>query len=275
MVANYVELLRQRYQGQIDDKADKYIRYATDGAVRMQGLIHDLLTYSRVGRREGAIGPVSLGRVVQRAAENLTAAIGLSDARIDSGPLPIVSGDEAQLVQLFQNLIDNAIKFRGKDLPKIRIDAETRGHGDAARDMTQVSDIWDRVPSPTKTPSHQESPDDSTAETQSQQGSEHSISRSLDPSIPSESVESAKSVDVRSGFVTIRVTDNGIGIDPKHADRIFRLFQRLHTHEEYPGTGIGLAVCKKIVERHGGTIRVESEPGKGSAFVFTLPVYVQ
>jgi PAS domain S-box-containing protein len=204
MVANYVELLRQRYQGQLDDKADKYIRYAANGAIRMQELVHDLLTYSRVGRSELTMKPVSLDRVVTQARENLSVAIGLDDALIESGPLPIVSGDESQLVQLFQNLIDNGIKFRGKELPVIRIDAETRRQGDAE-------------------------------------------------------------------MVTISVADNGIGIDPKQQDRIFRLFQRLHTQEEYPGTGIGLAVCKRIVERQGGTIRVESELGRGSTFTFTLP----
>ena len=216
MVANYVELLRKRYQGQLDDKADKYISYAVDGAVRMQGLIQDLLIYSRAGRWDLNIRSVNLVRVVQRAMENLTAAIGLSGARIESGPLPTVRGDESQLVQLFQNLIDNAIKFRGKELPVIRItaDTETRGRGDAETSVPSV------------------------------------------PSVP---------------FVTISVADNGIGIDPKHGERIFRLFQRLHTHEEYPGTGIGLAVCKKIVERHGGTIRVEPAEGGGSVFRFTLP----
>jgi len=214
MVANYVELLRQRYQGQIDDKADKYIRYAADGAIRMQGLIHDLLTYSRVGRGDLGIKPVNLSRVLQRTMENLTAAIALSDARIESGPLPVVMGDELQFVQLFQNLIDNAMKFRGKDLPKISITADT-----GTRDG---KDTGTRGRGDTK-------------------------------------------------MVTIRVSDNGIGIDPNHQERIFRIFQRLHTAAEYPGTGIGLAVCKKIVERHGGTIRVESEVGKGTTFIFTLP----
>jgi signal transduction histidine kinase len=143
--------------------------------------------------------------VVTQARENLTSVTEKSGAVVKVGPLPTVSGDETQLVQLFQNLIDNAIKFHGPEPPVIRITAD--------------------------------------AET-------------LVPSVP---------------FVTISVTDNGIGIDPKHKERIFRLFQRLHTEQEYPGTGIGLAVCKKIVERHGGTIHVESEPGKGSTFVFTLP----
>ena len=228
MVANYVELLRHRYQGHLDARADKYIQYAVNGAVRMQGLIHDLLTYSRVGRRDMATKPVSLGRVVQQAMDNLAAAISLGDARIESGPLPIVSGDETQLVQLFQNLVDNAIKFRGKAQPVIRITAE----------------------GVKKSRSRGVEPDRKKPE-----GSP------LDPLNPG---------PLKSSFVTISVSDNGIGIDPKHYERIFRLFQRLHTQEEYPGTGIGLAVCKKIVERHGGAIRVEPAAGGGSVFRFTL-----
>jgi PAS domain S-box-containing protein len=200
MVANYVQLLRQRYEGKLDERADKYIGYAADGAVRMQALIHDLLIYSRVGRRELAIKQVRLSRAVQQAMDNLAGVIGQSGARIEAGPLPTVAGDEAQFVQLFQNLFDNAIKFHGATLPVVSVSCCDAG------------DKWD-----------------------------------------------------------CSVGDNGIGIDPKHHERIFRLFQRLHTHEEYPGSGIGLAVCKKIVERHGGTIHVEPAEGGGSIFRFTLP----
>jgi PAS domain S-box-containing protein len=203
MVASYVELLAQRYKGRLDEKADRYIAYASGGAKRMHQLVNDLLAFSRVGTRAAPMTPVSLDRVVAQASENLAVTIEQSGAVIEVGPLPTITADETQLVQLFQNLIDNAIKFRGPERPRIRITADPA-----------VS------------------------------------------SVPS---------------VTIRVADNGIGIDPRHQDRIFRLFQRLHTEQEYPGTGIGLAVCKKIVERHGGTIRVESEPGKGSTFVFMLP----
>jgi PAS domain S-box-containing protein len=220
MVASYVQLLGQRYKGQLDEKADRYIAHASDGAIRMSQLVNDLLSLSRVGTRATPLATVRLDRIVSQARDNLATAIYQSGAEIEIGPLSTVSGDETQLVQLFQNLIDNAVKFHGPEPPVIRIDAETRGHGDAARDMTESAEDSDRVP---------------------------------------------------SQMVTIRVTDNGIGIDPKYADRIFGLFKRLHSEKEYPGTGIGLAVCKKIVERHGGTIRVESEPGKGSTFIFTLP----
>jgi PAS domain S-box-containing protein len=200
MVASYVELLGQRYKGRLDEKADKYIAYASGGAVRMHQLVNDLLAFSRVGTRAAPLAPVSLERVVAQARENLTVAIEQSGAKVKVGPLPTVSGDETQLVQLFQNLFDNAIKFRGATPPVVSVSCHDAGNQ------------WE-----------------------------------------------------------FAVQDNGIGIDPKHQDRIFRLFQRLHSEQEYPGTGIGLAVCKKIVERHGGTIRVESEPGKGSAFIFTLP----
>ena len=200
MVASYVQLLGQRYKGQLDEKADKYIAFASGGAVRMHQLVNDLLAFSRVGTRAAPLAPVILDRVVAQARENLTIAIEQSGAAITVSRLPTVSGDETQLVQLFQNLMDNAIKFRSKQPPKVSVSCHDAGNK------------WQ-----------------------------------------------------------FEVRDNGIGIDPKQGDRIFRLFQRLHTQEEYSGTGIGLAVCKKIVERHGGSIRVESEPGKGSAFIFTLP----
>jgi len=206
MVASYVELLGQRYKGRLDEKADKYIAYASGGAKRMHQLVNDLLAFSRVGTRTAPVAPVSLTRVVAQARGNLAVAIKQSGAVVTVERLPVVCGDQSQLVQLFQNLLDNAIKFRGADKPRITI---------------------------TASPS--------------------------DPSVAS------------VPFVTIRVSDNGIGIDPKHAERIFGLFKRLHTEEEYPGTGIGLAVCKKIVERHGGTIRVEPGEGGGSVFLFSLP----
>ena len=200
MVASYVELLAKRYQGQIDDKADRYIGYALGGARRMQTLINDLLAFSRVGRREEPFTAVDLNRVLTQARLNLRLAIERSGARITSDRLPTVTGDEVQLAQLLQNLLDNAIKFRGGEAPLVQVSAR---------------------------------PDD--------------------------------------GSWVISVHDNGIGIAPPHQDRIFKLFQRLHTQEEYPGTGIGLSLCKKIVERHGGRIQVESEPGKGTTFSFTLP----
>jgi len=200
MVASYVELLAQRYKGRLDEKADKYIAYASGGAVRMHQLVNDLLAFSRVGTRAAPLVPVSLERIVTQARENLTVAIEQSGAKVKIGPLPTVAGDETQLVQLFQNLFDNAIKFRGAAPPEVSVSCRDAG------------DNWECA-----------------------------------------------------------VRDNGIGIDPKHAERIFGLFKRLHTEEEYPGTGIGLAVCKKIVERHGGAIRVEPAEGGGAVFRFTLP----
>jgi len=214
MVSNYVDLLRRRYRTKLDGQADKYIDYAAGGAKRMQALITDLLTFSRAGRREWQTTRVDLNQVFQRALCNLEAAIGEAGAEVTSSTLPTVAGDELALVQLFQNLIDNGIKFRSKEPPAVRVEAETRGRGDA---------------------------------------------------------ETRGHGDAETGFVTIRVSDNGIGIEPRHAERVFRLFQRLHTAEEYPGTGIGLAVCKRIVERHGGRIWVESGSGKGTTFSFTLP----
>ena len=200
MVASYVELLGQRYKGRLDDKADKYIAYASGGAIRMHQLVNDLLAFSRVGAKAAPFASVNLNRVVAQARENLTVAIEQSSAVVEAGPLPGVSGDETQLVQLFQNLLDNAIKFRGSTHPRVLVSCCDAG--------TE----WE-----------------------------------------------------------FAVQDNGIGIDPKHAERIFGVFKRLHTEQEYPGTGIGLAICKKIIERHGGRIRVEPAEGGGSVFLFTLP----
>jgi PAS domain S-box-containing protein len=252
MVASYVALLAQRYKGQLDEKADKYIAYATNGAKHMQTLINDLLAFSRVGTRPITFGPVELERVVRQAKENLAAVISQSDAVVETGPLPVVSGDQTQLTQLFQNLLDNAIKFRGKEPPRMKITADYADCADSSGKKHDESDIS----SPSRSPSGAISATSAV----------HAGSSS-----GPESVESAKSADIRSAFRVISVADNGIGIATSHQERIFKLFQRLHTEEEYPGTGIGLAVCKKIVERHGGSIRVESEPGKGATFIFTLP----
>ncbi len=200
MVASYVELLGQRYKGRLDEKADKYIAYASGGAIRMHQLVNDLLAFSRVGTRTAPLVPVNLDRAVAQALENLTVAIEQSGAVVEAGPLPAVSGDETQLVQLFQNLLDNAVKFHGKMPPRVSVTCRDAG------------DEWE-----------------------------------------------------------FAVRDNGIGIDPKHAERIFGVFKRLHTEQEYPGTGIGLALCRKIVERHGGRIHVDPAEGGGSVFRFTLP----
>jgi PAS domain S-box-containing protein len=199
-IKSYTDLLAKRYQGQLDEKADKYIAYITDGALRMQTLITDLLTYSRVGREEIALAPTDLNAVLNRTLTDLSTAIQESKALITTDALPTVRANSCQMGQLLQNLIANAIKFSGKQPPQIQIRA------------VEHDQSW-----------------------------------------------------------TISVQDNGIGIEPQYADRIFIIFQRLHTRDEYPGTGIGLAICKKIVERHGGEIWVESEPGRGTTFSFTLP----
>lgn len=200
MVSSYTQLLKRRYQGKLDASADEFISFAVDGAQRMQILINDLLTYSRVGTRGKEFEPVDVELVWQRVLTNLHTAIEESKASITHDPLPTLLGDPSQLSQLLQNLIANAIKFRGEKTPRIHFSAKKE-----------------------------------------------------------------------SGEWIFSVKDNGIGIAPEFYDRIFLIFQRLHSRSEYPGTGIGLAICKKIVERHGGRIWVESVPGQGSTFFFTIP----
>ncbi|HMM42977.1 MAG TPA: CHASE3 domain-containing protein [Thermomicrobiales bacterium] len=199
-VVSYVQLLQKRYAGQLDERADKYIAYAADGGQRMQTLINDLLTYSRVGRGIEELEPVDSNIALSRAITSLRAAIEDSGVMVTADELPLVLANETMLAQLFQNLIGNAIKFRGDEPLRVRVSAERR-----------------------------------------------------------------------DGEWLFAVRDNGIGISPEYAERIFVIFQRLHGREEYPGTGIGLAICKKIVERHGGRIWVESAPGDGATFFFTLP----
>jgi PAS domain S-box-containing protein len=202
MVASYTQLLARRYQGKLDEDADEFIGFAVDGARRMQELINDLLTYSRVGTRALQGEAVDTSRVVDQVVGDLAAAIAEAHANITRDILPIVQGDHTQLGQLFQNLIANGSKFhRPDEVPHVHVAAE-----------------------------------------------------------------------LESGGWTFSVADNGIGIEPRYLERIFVLFQRLHSRADYPGTGIGLALCKKIVERHGGQIRVESAPGRGATFRFTLPV---
>jgi len=201
MVRGFMELLAKRYRGRLGPDADEYIRYAVDGAARMQNLIKGLLAYSRVGTQGKRLAPIDAAASLRQALENLQVVIEETGAEIIAGDLPWVMGDDVQLAQLFQNLISNAIKFRSGEPPRIRIAAAEEG----------------------------------------------------------------------VGFWRFSVADNGIGFDPRHAERIFQMFQRLHGQGEYEGTGIGLALCKRIVERHGGRIWVESEPGKGSTFYFTLP----
>lgn len=200
MVSSYVQLLAKRYRDKLDSDANEFIEFAVDGATRMQRLIQDLLAYSRVGTRGQTLVDCDLETALTWACTNLQAAIEESQAQITHDPLPWVVGDAAQLGQLMQNLIANALKFRGREAPCIHVSA--RRHGA----------LWQ-----------------------------------------------------------VGVQDNGIGIDPAYFEQIFVIFQRLHTREQYAGTGIGLAICKKIVERHGGRIWVESAPGQGTTFYFTLP----
>ncbi len=222
MIASYTQLLARRYKGQLDQDAQEFIGYAVDGAIRMQQLINDLLTFSRLGIKSKPFQSVSCEEVFQAAAENLKIAIEESGAVITHEPLPAVQGDFVQLIQLFQNLLSNAIKFRGQAPPQIHLAVQQRPR-----------------PAPA----------------------------ALGASSPHAGVRHAPAEEW-----VICVGDNGIGIDPKYFTRIFDIFARLHTRNEYPGTGIGLAACKKIVERHNGRIWVESELGRGAKFFFTLPL---
>jgi light-regulated signal transduction histidine kinase (bacteriophytochrome) len=201
MVSSYVQLFEKRFAGQVDEQADKYIRYAVEGAKRMQSLIAGLLEYSRVGRLDEPFGTVDTNAALDQALSNLRSAIEESRARITRGPLPTLTGNAGRIAQVFQNLIGNALKFRRPDRP-------ATVHVSALPGETE----W-----------------------------------------------------------VFTIVDNGIGIDSQYLERIFVIFQRLHTRAEYPGTGIGLSICKKAVERHGGRIWVESRVGEGSRFHFTLP----
>ena len=201
MVSSYLQLLQRRYEGNLDQTADEFIGFAVDGSNRMKGLINDLLAYSRVGTNQKAFALIEVENILEKVMQNLKISIDDSKAQITHDPLPTVMADENQLVQLLQNLIGNAIKFRGEAPPKIHI--------------------------------------------------------------------GVKELDQKWQF---SVQDNGIGFEPQFAKRIFVIFQRLHTRTEYSGTGIGLAICKKIVEQHGGQIWVESEQGQGATFFFTIPM---
>lgn len=201
MVASYTELLAERYQGQLDGKADKYIQYAVEGAKRMQRLVNDLLTYSRVGRTGGMARSTDLNRVVQDVLKGLQRAIEDAKAKVEVGKLPVLVVEEGQMAQVLQNLIGNALKFRAERQVTISVGAEPKTNG------------W-----------------------------------------------------------LFHVRDNGIGIEQQYSDRIFQMFQRLHERGAYEGSGIGLTITKKIVERHGGRIWFESLPGEGTTFYFTLPI---
>lgn len=200
MVAMYTQLLAERYRGKLDEQADKYIHYAVDGATRMQTLVQDLLAFSRAGREGSKMVRTDCNLLMKQVLKNLEAAIAESHAEIISSPLPAVVANGSQLQQVLQNLLGNAIKFRGAAAPKVEINVKRDGNE------------W-----------------------------------------------------------LFTVSDNGIGIASEHAERIFVIFQRLHTREEYPGNGIGLSICKKIIERHGGNIWVSPGKESGTAFHFTLP----
>lgn len=200
MVATYTQLLAERYRGKLDRSADQYIDYATDGALRMQKLIDGLLELSRVGRQGSARRSVDCNLIMEEVLRDLVIAIAETGAVVHCESLPEIVADRAYVQQIFQNLIGNAIKFRGKQSPVVTVMAQGAGQD------------W-----------------------------------------------------------LFTVTDNGIGIAPEEVENIFGAFKRLHSRLEYPGNGVGLAMCKKIVEHYGGRIWVESQPGSGSSFKFTLP----
>jgi PAS domain S-box-containing protein len=200
MVANFTQLLADRYQGRLDQDADEFIGFAVEGATRMQALINGLLCFARVKSRAGELEPTDAEAAFGRSLAGLRAAISDAHAQVTNDPLPTVVVDDLQLEQVFQNLVGNALKFRGSKPCRVHVSAERNGRE------------W-----------------------------------------------------------IFAVKDNGIGIDPRYHERIFVIFQRLHTRQAYPGTGIGLAICKRIVERHGGRIWVESGEGNGATFYFTIP----
>ena len=199
-VTSFCQLLQRRYGGQLDERADQYIEFAVDGAKRMQVLINDLLAFSRVGRSAQDLRPVACEAALAGAKANLSAQIAQAGAVIEAGPLPAVRGQLTLLTVVFQNLLGNALKFRGQRPPHVVVTA--------ARD---------------------------------------------------------------GAFWLFTVTDNGIGIDPQYADRVFLIFQRLHDRATYPGTGIGLAMCRKIIDYLGGQIWVDTAAAEGARFCFTLP----
>jgi light-regulated signal transduction histidine kinase (bacteriophytochrome) len=203
-VASFCQLIEKRYEENLDERGKQYIHYAVDGAKRMQVLINDLLTFSRVGRVNDRRERVELQACLDSALDRLEYAMEECRAKIVQRPLPAVTGDPTLLSMLWQNLVGNALKFRSPERPP-----------------------------------------------------EVSVSWAPDPDQP--------------GFVRVSVADNGIGIPPAFAEKVFVIFQRLHSREAYSGTGIGLALCKKIVEHHGGRIWIDRERAVGTRFTFTLP----
>ena len=201
MVASYTQLLGRRYKGRLDSDADEFIAYAVDGATRMRDLIDDLLAYSRVGTQTKDFAPIDCNVACKQAVADLQAVIEDNKAVVTHDGLPTIKADGSQMVELFQNLIANGIKFHEDGQPSVHVSAELKEND------------W-----------------------------------------------------------VFSVRDNGIGIEPQYAERIFGVFQRLHARDKFPGTGIGLAICKRILERLGGRIWVESEVGNGSVFCFTIPM---
>jgi light-regulated signal transduction histidine kinase (bacteriophytochrome) len=199
LVSTHVQLLARRYQGRLDPDADEFIGFALEGAARMKSLLSDLLAYTTISTGTLEFGLVEMEEVFTQVMQNKQSAIKASGAVVTHDPLPGILGDSAQMMLLVQNILENAIKFRGKDVPRIHMG------------VSQITERW-----------------------------------------------------------LFFVRDNGIGIDPRYTEKVFVIFQRLHSRDDYPGTGVGLAISRKIVERHGGRIWVDSEPGKGSTFYFTL-----
>ncbi|MBK9121599.1 MAG: PAS domain S-box protein [Chloroflexi bacterium] len=204
MVSSYLQLIEARYSELLDQDGKEFIDFAVDGANRMKQLIQDLLVYSRVETRQGRYTSVDMNDIIRQVQSNLALTIAETETTLEADELPKLVADQGQMVQLVQNLVSNAIKFRSQKAPTVRFTAE-------------------RIP----------------------------------------------------GYWQFAIQDNGIGIEPKYQDRIFVIFQRLHGHGKYPGTGIGLAICKRVVERHGGRIWFSSEPGEGTTFYFTIATHLQ
>ncbi|BAY38660.1 two-component sensor histidine kinase [Nostoc sp. NIES-2111] len=258
MVTSYLQLLERRYKTQLDSNAEQFINYAVDGARRMQTLINDLLNYSRVTTRGQPFVTVDCGVILQRAIANLKIAIEESGAVITHDPLPTIMADPTQLTQVLQNLIVNAIKFRRDAPPKIHIGLVEKSivHSQQSTVHSQQSIVNSQQEKQNSSPSSPTPPPGSQSPAEGN---------------PPAALSHHSPLPTPQGTWLFSVQDNGIGLEPQYAERIFIIFQRLHSRSKYPGTGIGLAICKKIIERHGGHIWVESEPGQGSTFYFTIP----
>ena len=201
MISSYLQLIERRYMDKLDNDANDFIKFAVDGANRLQSLIVGLLEFSRIKTSGKEFREVDVNRILNKVLTDIELQVNESGAVIEREKMPVINGDEAQIFRLFQNIIQNGIKFRREGVkPHITISFEKSG----------------------------------------------------------------------KEYIFI-IKDNGIGIEEQYFERIFIIFQRLHTREEYPGTGIGLSICKRIVERHGGRIWIESKQGEGSSFCFTIP----